>query len=132
MNRHPVVAIVFIAAALYDGLLGLAFLFAASSLYAFYGVTPPNHYGYVQFPAAVLIIFALMFFAVARRPLANRNLIPYGILLKLAYSLTVFYYWFSSGIPGMWKPFAIIDLLTVIPFAWAYVMLGGTMKPAQS
>jgi hypothetical protein len=130
MNRQPIIATIFIAAALYDGLLGLAFLFAASSVFAFYGVTPPNHYGYVQFPAAVLIIFALMFVAVARRPLPNRNLIPYGILLKLAYSLTVLYYWISSGIPGMWKPFAVIDLLTVIPFAWAYASLRDTKKPA--
>jgi hypothetical protein len=130
MNRQPIIVTIFVAAALYDGLLGLAFLFAASSVFAYYGVTPPNHYGYVQFPAAVLIIFALMFVAVARRPLPNRNLIPYGILLKLAYSLTVFYYWSSSGIPGMWKPFAVIDLLTVIPFAWAYVSLGDTKKPA--
>jgi hypothetical protein len=130
MNRQPIIVTIFIAAALYDGLLGLVFLFAASSVFAFYGVTPPNHYGYVQFPAAVLIIFALMFVAVARRPLPNRNLIPYGIMLKLAYSLTVLYYWISSGIPGMWKPFAVIDLLTVIPFAWAYVSLGDTKKPA--
>jgi hypothetical protein len=130
--KHPLIIVtIFIAAALYDGLLGLAFLFAGSSVFAFYGVTPPNHYGYVQFPAALLIIFALMFVAVARRPLPNRNLIPYGILLKLAYGLIVLYYWMSSGIPGMWKPFAVIDLLTVIPFAWAYVSLRDTEKPAK-
>jgi hypothetical protein len=130
MNRQPIIVTIFIAAALYDGLLGLVFLFAAPSTFAFCGVTPPNHYGYVQFPAAMLIIFALMFVAVAHRPLPNRNLIPYGILLKLAYGLTVLVYWIGSGIPGMWKPFAVIDLLTVIPFAWAYASLGDARKPA--
>ena len=51
---------------------------------------PPNHWGYVQFSAALLIIFGLMFLAAARRPIANRNLLPYCFLLKIAYSGVVF------------------------------------------
>ena len=41
-------------AALYDGLLGLAFLAAPGRLFDLCQVTPPNHLGYVQFPAALL------------------------------------------------------------------------------
>jgi len=79
-----------------------------------------NHFGYAQFPGALLIVFALMYLAIARRPVANRNLIPYGMLLKVSYCGVVFYHWLSAGIPGMWKPFAVIDLVFLILFAWAY------------
>jgi hypothetical protein len=86
-------------------------------------VTPPNHLGYVQFPAAILIVFALMFCAVAKNPLGNKNLIPYGILLKVSYCGVVFFHWFAAGIPTMWKPFAVFDLAFLGLFIWAYVIL---------
>jgi hypothetical protein len=64
-----------------------------------------------EFPAALLIVFALMFLAVARNPVANRNLIPYGMLLKVSYCGVIFFHWFASGMPDMWKPFAVADLV---------------------
>jgi hypothetical protein len=120
MNGKHLVKPLFYLAALYDGVLGAAFLVAAPDLYARFHVTPANHPGYVQFPALLLIVFALMFLAVARNPFANRNLIPYGILLKAAYCGVVATYWFGSGIPGMWKPFAVIDAAFLVLFVWAY------------
>lgn len=120
MRRESLFSVLFYAAAVYDAVLGLAFLFAAPAVFAWRGVTPPNHFGYVQFPGALLIVFALMFRAIAKRPAANRRLIPYGMLLKVSYCGVAFYHWISSGIPGMWKPFAVIDLVFLILFAWAY------------
>lgn len=120
MKRNTVVSFLFWLSAIYDGLLGLAFLLAAGAVFEWAKVTPPNHLAYVQFPGALLIIFALMFVAIARKPLENRGLIPYGIMLKLSYCAIAFYYWFTVGIPFLWKPFAIADLLFVILFAWAY------------
>lgn len=81
MKSPRVLSGLFYLAALYDGLLGLAFLLAAPSLFERVGVTPPNHFEYIHFPAALLMVFALMFVAIARNPVANRSLIPYGILL---------------------------------------------------
>jgi hypothetical protein len=120
VRKTRAISVLFTIAALYDGLLGLAFLFAAGPLFRWYDVTPPNHIGYVQFPAMLLIIFALMFAAVARRPVRNRNLILYGILLKASYSGVVFLHWFTAGIPDMWKPFAICDLIFMVLFVWAW------------
>jgi len=114
------VSVLFVVAALYDGLLGLFFLFAGASVFQWFGVTPPNHWGYVQFPAALLIVFAIMFAMVAKNPMANRNLIPYGMLLKLSYCGVVFFYWIKTGIPNMWKPFAFGDLVFLMLFGWAY------------
>jgi hypothetical protein len=124
MNNKKIISLVFVVAALYDGLLGAIFLVAGSSVFQWYGVPPPNHPGYIVFPAALLIIFALMFAAVARNPIANRNLIPYGILLKVSYCSAVLFYWLTEGLPDMWKPFCIIDFAFMFVFVWAWITLG--------
>jgi hypothetical protein len=123
MKKETAVSVIFGTSALYDGLLGLIFLLSPGAMYERFGVTPPNHWGYVQFPAAMLIIFGVMFLQVAVNPAANRNLIPYGFLLKVAYSGTVFAYWFTVGIPDMWKPFAVADTVFAIAFTWAWIRL---------
>ncbi len=120
MKKQPAIIWLFIVAALYDGILGLAFLFASQAVFQWFNVTPPNHIGYAQFPGALLLVFGLMYLAVAKNPIENRNLIPYGILLKVSYCGIVFYHWFSAGIPNMWKPFAIVDLFFLALFFWAY------------
>ena len=68
--------------------------------------------------------FAILFLAVALQPLRNRNLIPYGMLLKVSYCSVVFHYWAFEDIPWMWKPFALIDLLFLALFWMAYAALG--------
>jgi hypothetical protein len=125
MKGKVLVSVLFWLAALYDGVLGVAFLFAPGWPFGVFNVTPPNHFGYVQFPAALLIIFGLMFLMIALRPVQNRNLIPFGILLKIAYCGVVLYYWVGTGIPDMWKPFAWIDLVFLVLFVWAWFYLGG-------
>jgi hypothetical protein len=117
------IRVLFGLAALYDGILGIAFLVAAPALFEWVGVTAPNHFGYVHFPAALLIVFALMFLAIARDPVANLGLVPYGILLKVSYCVVVFYHWFTAGVPFIWKPFAVADLAFLVLFVWAYSAL---------
>lgn len=120
MNAKRALKILFVVSALYDGLLGAVFLFASGPLFQWVGVTPPNHPGYVHFPAALLIVFAVMFLAIARDPVRNRNLIPYGILLKMSYCGVAMFHWFTAGIPVMWKPFCVADLVFLALFAWAW------------
>ncbi len=120
MKNHRPIEALFVIAAVYDGLLGAAFLFFPALIYRLGNVTPPNHWAYVQFPATLLLIFALMFVAIARNPGQNKNLILYGILLKLSYCGIASAYWLTDGIPGLWKPFAIVDLVMAALFAWSY------------
>lgn len=75
----------FLLAGIYDGLLGVVFLFWTARVFEYFAIVPPNHLGYVQFGACLLLVFAIMFFSIAALPAANRNLIPYGILLKASY-----------------------------------------------
>ncbi len=123
MKSKTLILPLFAIAALYDGVLGLAFLFATGPVFQWFNVTPPNHFGYVHFPAAILIVFAIMFFAIATNPERNRNLIPYGVLLKVSYCSTVFYYWLTESISDMWKPFALFDFIFIILFIAAYMSL---------
>ncbi len=130
MKGRGAVSSLFGVAAAYDGILGLLFLFAGDAIFELYGVPPPNHWGYIQFPALLLIVFAIMFAAIAANPLRNRNLILYGILLKASYCGVVAYWWLSpAGIPGMWKPFAVADLAFLALFWIAAVYLGRLERP---
>ncbi len=123
MNVPKWISPLFWFAALYDGVLGLLFLAGPGWVFDRFGVTPPNHFGYVQSPAALLLVFALMFIAIARDPVACRGMIWYGILLKVAYCGLTFYYWVASDVPWIWKPFAVVDLVMGLLFAVALVML---------
>jgi hypothetical protein len=128
MKAYRPIKALFLMVALYDGGLGAAFLVVPGVVFQMADVTPPNHWAYVQFPAALLLIFALMFVAIARNPVKNKAMIIYGILLKLAYCGIAFRYWLADGIPGLWKPFAIIDLVTAGLFVWAYRTLGASSQ----
>jgi len=120
----------FVVAGLYDGILGIAVLLAWSAIYAYFGVTPPNHPAYVQFPALLLLIFAAMFFRIARDPVANRSLIFYGVALKVAYSGTAFWYAVTERIPAMWLPFAWADLAFLALFLVAWRSIGAAPAAA--
>ncbi len=123
MKINKPISVIFYFSGIYDGVLGVIFLFLPQIPFELFKVTHPNHWGYIQFPAALLIIFAWMFFIIARDPLPNRNLIPYGIALKGSYSIIVFGYWLTIGLPDMWKPFAVIDVILGFLFLWAYIIL---------
>jgi hypothetical protein len=114
------IRVLFAIAGLYDFIVGLGFLALGPQIFDFTGVPQPNHWGYIQFGALLLIIFGTMFFAVAYDPVANRNLILYGMLLKLSYTGLVSYYWLTSNCPQLFKPFAIIDGVMFVLFLFAY------------
>jgi hypothetical protein len=124
--------LLFAIAAVYDGVLGLLFLIFPTTVFGWFNVAPPNHPGYVQFPAALLIIFALIFLDIARDPVRRRSLIIYGILLKISYSGLVFFYWATAGVPDMWKPFAFADLLFLLLFVWAAYRLRSVSADAAA
>ncbi len=115
----------FVVAGLYDGILGLAFLFFAMPLFDWFGVTRPNHVGYVQFPALLLMIFGAMFFRIAANPVKNRDLILYGVALKVSYSGLVFWHELTAGIPSMWLPWAWLDLGFLVLFLLAWRQTAG-------
>lgn len=121
MTMHKVL---FVVSGLYDGVLGLAFLAAGPALFQYFQVTPPNHFGYITFPALILIVFAAMFFQIASDPRRYRDMIPLGMGLKVAYTGTVFYYQLHGGLPQLWIPFAWADGVFLVLFVVAWRELG--------
>ena len=110
----------FVIAGLYDLVIGVVFLFAGASIFEAAAVPAPNHWAYIQFASLLLIVFGTMFFTIAADPIAHRNLIPFGMLLKLSYTGLVAYYWVTAECPMLFKPFAIIDGIMFFLFLLAY------------
>ncbi len=119
----PAVRLLFVIAGFYDFVIGLAFLFLGSRLFDASGVPQPAHWAYIQFGALMLMVFGIMFCAVAYHPVANRNLIPYGILLKFSYTGLCAYYWITTDCPMLFKPFAVIDAIMLVLFFIVYKKL---------
>ncbi len=123
MKSLTYVRALFGIASLYESLLGFAFLVAAPAVFTAAGISPPNHWGYVHFAAGILVIFGMMFLMIARHPIENRNLVVYGVLLKICYVAVVGWHWYAGGIPNMWKYFALADALFALAFIWSLVPL---------
>ena len=122
--------ITFAVSAIYDGILGLLFLFFGTAIYDYVGIERPNHLGYLHFPALLIIVFAIMFWRIASDPAKYRDLIPFGIGLKFSYCLVVFFHWTTGVIPTMWVPFAWLDLIFLILFFQAWRKLGTVTRSA--
>jgi len=117
---HPL----FLISAVYDFGLGVTVLTMHPAIYTYFGITPPNHPGYVELPAALVAIFGVGFWMVSRDPWRNRDIIKLGILLKLAYAGIVLGHAARGGIPGIWIPWAWIDLAFIVAYVLALRTLG--------
>jgi hypothetical protein len=113
----------FLAAGIYDFVIGFVFLFAGGPLFDWARIPHPNHWAYIQFGSLMLMVFGTMFLKVAYSPSSNRNLIPFGMLLKVCYIGIVAFYWLTTGVPMLFKPFAFIDALMLVLFGLAYASL---------
>jgi hypothetical protein len=100
--------------ALYDVVLGAVFLIAYEPVFNRFGVTLPNHPGYVQFGAAFVLIIGFGFWLAARAPERSHDLLKLGLLTKLAYCMIVFGYQMRGMMPGMWVPFAWCDAVMAV------------------
>ncbi len=124
----------FVIAAVYDLVLGLVFLLAYPAVYRSFGVELPNHPAYVQFAAAVVAIFGFAAWYVAQAPERNRDIIKLCVLLKVAYVVVVLGWQIRGHMPGMWVPFAWIDLAFLVGFVAALRALpaAAATRPAVS
>lgn len=114
--------VMFVIAGVYDAALGFLFLVAGTAIYRYAGVTPPNHIGYVQFPALLLITFGIMFLEIAKDTIKHRDLILYGVALKASYCGVIFWHELHGGIPMLFLPWAWADLAFLVLFliAWRH------------
>ena len=74
-EKLKMISTLFFLSAIYDGVLGIAFIIMPRAIFQWFEVNPPNHYGYVHFPAALLIVFALMFLQIAKDPIDRKSVV---------------------------------------------------------
>lgn len=110
----------FVVAAIYEAVLGAGFTFLGRPIFEHFGVTPPNHWGYVQFPGLLLIVFGAMYWRISRDPVRYRHMMVYAIGCKAAYCAVAFWYQFQGDVPAMWIPFAWADLAFLVLFVMAW------------
>jgi hypothetical protein len=120
MSANKWIKPLFIVSGIYDTILGAAFLLFSRAVFARTGVTLPNNMDYLHFPALLLILFAIMYFRIAGDPQGRRELIPYGMGLKVAYIVTVFWHQLHGGIPALWIPWAWADAVFLLLFIAAW------------
>ncbi len=114
------IRLVFITSGIYDAFLGAVFLLFGLEVFRLAGVTPPNHIGYIQFPALLLILFGIMFLRIAGDPDGRREWILYGMGLKFSYFGVVFWHALHGGVPLLWIPWAWADLVFFLLFLAAW------------
>lgn len=122
------IKVVFVLSGIYDAALGATFLFFAGEVFAQTHVTPPNHLGYVQFPALLLILFGIVFLRIAADPVRCREWILYGMGLKFSYFSVTFWYMLHGGVPMLWIPWAWADLAFFTLFFAAWRKLGSPVR----
>jgi hypothetical protein len=110
----------FIVATVYETLLGIGFTFFGRPIFDHFGVTPPNHWGYVQFPGLLLVVFGAMYWKISRDPVRYRDMMVYAMGCKAAYCAVAFWHQFNGGVPSLWIPFAWADLAFLVLFVMAW------------
>jgi hypothetical protein len=103
--------------AIYDGLLGLVFLFFSDPIFRSLGVEPPANPVYVQLAAGLIAIMGLGFYLAWRAPLVNTDLVLVGTVFKAFYVVLAIYAQIRGQIPhGLFLLFAAIDAAFLLIF----------------
>lgn len=111
----------FLIAAIYDLILGIAFFFFYTQIYSYFNIALPDYPAYLQMATAFVIAMGIGYYFVFRNMYRNIDLVKLGIVYKAVYSGLTGYFYFAgtANITFMW--FAVIDALFLIIFVWFLV-----------
>jgi hypothetical protein len=106
-----------LAAALYDGILGLVFLFFGGSVLAQLDVPAPENPVYIQLAAGLIAIFGLGFYLASRHPLLNVDIVRLGVVFKVFYIVLALLALVQGTLPHpLFLLFAAVDTLFLALF----------------
>ena len=104
--------------AVYDGVIGLAFLLFADPIFRALGIERAADLVYVQLAAGLIAILGLGFFLAWREPVLNRDLVLLGAVFKAFYILLAAYALVRGEVPHpVFLVFAAVDVLFLVVFA---------------
>ncbi|MFQ6674870.1 MAG: hypothetical protein ACE5LH_00850 [Fidelibacterota bacterium] len=107
----------FMVAALYDFILGIAFFFFYRSIYSLFNIPLPDQPAYLHTAAAFVFTQGLLYYFVYLDLERNFDIVKVGIVYKLVYTGVTFYYWAIGQLPhAMFALFGFLDLIFVILF----------------
>ena len=75
-------------------------------------------------PFKIPVTFTIMFIKIASNPVKNRELIPFGILLKISYCGVIFYHWFTYS----YKPKSVACVATIYLIGSGIFVLTGIIS----
>jgi hypothetical protein len=108
---------VFLVAALYDLLLGAAFVVFGEQLLSAIGMELPPHVAYIQLAAVFIFVQGLSYALVYRDPLANLGIVRVGVAYKVAYAGLALWYLVIGLLPSVFfLPWAAIDVAFLVGF----------------
>ena len=114
VNRYRYVLLL---AAIYEGLLGLAFLFFSGSIFRILGVEFTADPVYVQLAVGLIAIMGLGFYFAWHDPLINGDIVRLGVVFKAFYILLAIYALIRGELPhGVFLLFAGIDVVFFLVF----------------
>ena len=123
----------FLIAAVYDVLLGIAFTFFPARAFDALGIREklPAFGGYLSLLGAFVLLIGFAYFLISRGDLRrNLDLILVGTLYKLAYSATTFYYWSQGNLPhiAFAALFGVADAVFFVLMAECWLFLKREIK----
>ncbi len=120
----------FLVAALYDMLLGAAFVVGGEQILRAIGMDLPPHIAYIQLAAVFIFVQGLGYLLTYLDPLGNLGIVRVGIAYKAAYAGLAFWYLVIGALPSIFFiPWAIIDLLFLVGFV-LFLRAAATPRPA--
>lgn len=125
-SKHRYYRGLFLVAAIYDLVLGVAFTFFHKPAFELLDVTPPEG-GYIQLLGSFLFVIGVAYYLIWRGDLArNRDMIFVGTLYKLAYASIALVFWAIGDIPhvAFGAVFGLADLIFFVLMLECWLYLG--------
>ncbi len=107
----------FLIAALYDFVLGIAFFFFLPFFFEeIYGIDAPIYPSFYQGGAAFVFVMGVGFYFVYRNMYRNVDIVKIGIIFKSVYTALAFYYVFIENMPWVFSIFGFLDIVFIVFF----------------
>ena len=108
---------VFIGAAAFDGVLGLAFFFLYGPIFQQLDIPLPDNTSYIHLTAAFVFVQGVGYWFVYRNPLRNIDLVKVGVVYKVIYSAVALYYLVINDLlHAVFAWFAAFDVVFLVLF----------------
>lgn len=109
----------FLVAALYDIVLGVAFMVAGDAILRAIGMSPPPHVAYFQLAAVFVFVQGLSYLVAWRDLPASRGLVWVGVAYKGGYTALAIWYIALGLLPSpFFAPWALADFAFMLGFLW--------------